>query len=262
MPKPVDGVPTAGPVYGLAAGVAFSIFRLQRWQFDIRGMEHVPTTGGAVLAANHTSFWDFFTVGKGPYHGLGRPVRILAKQPLFHTPVFGWLMQRAEHIPVHRGSGAEALRSAVEALRAGELVLVLPEQTISRSFDLLPFKTGAARMAGLAGVPLVPAVSWGSHRFHTVGRTPRWSWRLPVAVRYGEPLHPRPEDDPLEVTASLRDRVATLLDATHEEYPHRPRPGQDWWLPARLGGSAPPHDEALAELDGLRSRWRRRDSAA
>lgn len=254
-----DGVvPTSGRLYRSAAGLAFGIFAVQRWQFDIHGLEHVPAQGGAVIASNHTSFWDFFTVGKGPYHELGRPVRILAKESLFRTPVFGRIMQRAEHIPVHRGQGNDALRSAVEALQRGELVLVLPEQTISRSFELLPFKTGAARMAALAGVPLVPAASWGSHRFHTVGRRPTWSWRLPVSVRFGEPLRPTRQEDPVAATAALRARVEELVHTAQASYPERPRGADDWWLPARLGGSAPHHDHAMAELDELRSQWRRR----
>lgn len=260
MRKPAPGVPTAGPVYRFAAEIAFTVFRAQNWQFEVTGLEHVPERGGAVVAANHNSFWDFFTVGMSSYEQLGRPIRILAKESLFHVPVFGWLMQRARHIPVHRGEGGVALRSAVEALQAGELVVVLPEQTISRSFDLLPFKTGAARMAGMAGVPLIPAVSFGSHRFHTVGRRPRPTWRLPVSVAYGTPLLPSVADDPVEVTDHLRRRVQTLLDEVLLAYP-RPEGDDDWWWPARLGGGAPEHGEVVAELERLREQWRRRRSA-
>lgn len=239
-------------VYRFAAGTAFGIMRLQRWRFDVTGLEHVPRTGGAVIAANHTSFWDFFTVGRASYYEYGRPLRILAKESLFRAPVFGWLMHRAHHIPVHRGAGADALRSAVAALEAGELVLVLPEQTISRSLELLPFKTGAARMAAAAGVPLVPSVSWGSHRFHTTGRLPRWSWRLPVSVRYGEPLHPASDDDPEEVTRELRGRMADLFDETVGSYPGG-TPAGAWWVPERFGGGAPPHAEVRADHE---ARWR------
>lgn len=262
MPRAADpSNPSAARLYRLAAWIAFTVMRLQRWRFDVAGLEHVPTRGGAVIAANHTSFWDFFTVGRAPYLGWGRPVRILAKESLFRVPVFGALMHRAEHIPVHRGAGAGALRSAVTALERGELVLVLPEQTISPSFELLPFKSGAARMAALAGVPLVPAVSWGSHRFHTTGRRPRWSWRLPVSVRYGPPLHPGPDDDPAEVTAELRRRVQALLDEVHEDYPDGAPPGA-WWVPARLGGGAPSPAEGDAIIARLRQGWKPKRAAS
>jgi 1-acyl-sn-glycerol-3-phosphate acyltransferase len=255
MPRPDDPRnPGASLVYRFAARVAFLLMGVQRWRVDARGMERIPRSGGAVIAANHTSYWDFFLVGRAPYLAWGRPVRILAKEVLFRVPVFGAVMQRAEHIPVHRGSGMAALSSAVEALRRGELVLVLPEQTISQSFELLPFKSGAARMAAEAGVPLIPAVSWGSHRFHTKGRRPRPRWRLPVTVRYGEPLHPGPHDDPVEVTEELRRRVELMLEEAQRDYPDG-LPAGAWWVPSRLGGGARDHAEVLR---AERERWQRR----
>jgi 1-acyl-sn-glycerol-3-phosphate acyltransferase len=256
VPAPRDHRnPAASLLYRLAAWIAFAVMRLQRWRFHVEGLHHVPEVGGAVIASNHTSFWDFFTTGRGPYLTWGRPVRILAKGSLFRLPVFGWLMRRAEHIPVHRGAGAPAVASAVEALEAGELVLVLPEQTISPTLELLPFKRGAARMAAAAGVPLVPSVSWGSHRFHTSGRRPRWSWRLPVVVRYGEPLHPGPDDDLAEVTEELQRRMQQLLEEVQHDYPDG-APAGAWWVPARLGGGAPSIDHD-GYLEDLAQRWRR-----
>jgi 1-acyl-sn-glycerol-3-phosphate acyltransferase len=244
-------VPAAGPVYRFAAAVAFRTMDVQRWQFDVRGFGNLPRRQGAVLAANHIGFWDFFTVGRAAYYDLGRPVRILAKDSLFEAPVFGRLMKAAGHIPVHRAEGAHALRSAVAALRSGELVLVLPEQTISPSFELLPFKTGAARMAAEAGVPIVPAASWGSHRFHTVLHRPRWHWRLPVSIAYGEPLRPGPQDDPAEVTDQLRDRIAALVDELVATYPDG-APAGAWWVPKRFGGGAPSPAEGNAYVERIR----------
>jgi 1-acyl-sn-glycerol-3-phosphate acyltransferase len=246
--------PAASWLYRFAASCMFAVMRMQRWRFDVAGLENVPSTGGAVIAANHTSFWDFFTTGRGPYLAWGRPVRILAKASLFETRVVGRIMRAAGHIPVRRGSGHGALSRAIEALRRGELVLVLPEQTISPSFELLPFKQGAARMAAASGVPLVPAVSWGSHRFHTVGRRPRWSWRLPVAVRYGPPLYPGESDDPVEVTEELRRRIQQLLEEVQRTY-RDGLPAGAWWVPARLGGGAPGTEDVDEFLRALAARW-------
>ena len=72
-------MPRASLVYRMAAWVAFHAMAVQRWEFDVRGTEHLPTSGGAVIAANHTGFWDFFTIGRHSYYELGRPLRILAK---------------------------------------------------------------------------------------------------------------------------------------------------------------------------------------
>lgn len=228
--------------------------RLQSWRIRVRGLESIPRHGGAVLVANHTSFWDFFTTAAGPYLAWRRPVRILAKASLFQAPVIGPIMRGAGHIPVQRARGARALSDAVAALRRGELVLVLPEQTISPSFELLPFKRGAARMAAEAGVPLVPAVSWGTHRFHTVGRRPHWSWRLPVEVIYGRPLTPEPTDEPAVVMEQLRERMHGLLDQVQRNYPDG-APADAWWVPARLGGGAPTLEAAEEHVSRVQAAW-------
>ncbi len=250
-----EAAPRASWTYRFAAAVAMSPITLQRWRLSVEGLEHVPRRGGTVLAMNHTSFVDFFTAGRPPYLELGRPVRILAKVSLFRAPVFGWVMRAAEHIPVERGSGAHALAAAVEALRRGELVGVLPEQTISPSLELLGFKTGAVRMAQAAGVPIVPAVSWGSHRFWTTGSRPHRTWHLPVLIAYGEPILPGPDDDPEAITEQLRERMQHLLDDVQQRYPDG-LPAGEPWVPARHGGTAPTLEEAEQMLEGLRQRWK------
>lgn len=258
LPTPAPEVPTAGWIYRFAAWVAFTSFRLQALRFDMQGLEHVPRTGGAVIAANHTSFADMFAVGRGPYLGYGRPVRILAKASLWDIPVFGRVMRAAAHIPVDRGAGTHAWDAAVDALQWGELVLVLPEQTISPSFELLPFKTGAVRMAAAAGVPLIPAVSWGTHRMHTVGQRARFCWRLPVTVRYAPPLRLAPDVDPTAASADLRAQMQVMLDEVVLGYPDG-TPAGAWWVPARFGGSAPTPAEADRHL-AARHRFHRRGS--
>jgi 1-acyl-sn-glycerol-3-phosphate acyltransferase len=249
-----ERTPSATWAYRFAATVAMAPITLQRWQLSVTGLEHVPRQGGVVLAMNHTSFVDFFTAGRPPYLDLGRPVRILAKDSLFQAPVVGWAMRAAEHIPVRRGSGAGALSAAIDALRAGELVGVLPEQTISPSLELLPFKSGAVRMAQAAGVPVVPAVSWGSHRFWMTGSGPHLTWRLPVLIAYGPPILPGPDDDVEELTSELRSRMQRLLDDVQQRYPDGLPAGQ-WWVPARHGGGAPSAEEADLMLGDLRARW-------
>lgn len=255
--KTPAGVPRPSLVYRFAAWMALGVMRLQRWRFQVEGVGHLPERGGAVIAANHTSFWDFFAVLQVPYLRLGRPSRILAKESLFRVPLFGRLIMRpAGCIPVDRGNGGDALTHAVTNLHAGELVLVLPEETISRSFELLPFKSGPVRMAQKAGVPVVPAVSWGSHRFFTTGRRPRWSWRLPVTVRFGEPLNVGPDDDVEVVTKELRARMQGMLDEVVKTYVDG-TPAGAWWVPRRLGGGAPEHGPVEREHKATRARWRR-----
>ena len=112
---------------------------------------------------------------------------------------------------------------------------------MSASFTLLPFKTGAVRMAAAAGVPVVPCVIWGSHRVMTRSRpTSLWrARRTPVTILIGEPVHVRPDDQPEVATEALRARMVQLLEQAMDSYPDAPGPGA-WWVPSHRGGGAPP----------------------
>ena len=235
--------------YRLVAGtIRLFLAGVQRWRWRVTGMEHVPP-GAAILAFNHISYTDAFVTGL-PLVAEGRRPRFLVKRELFSWPVIGWLAKSAKMIPVGRGdrtARAQALDEAIAFLEAGELVLIAPEQTISRSFELLPLRTGAVRIAQQAGVPIVPSANWGSQRFMTKGRARQWRFRLPVEVAYGEPFHVRPDDDPAEVTSRLEAAMRELLEECMARYPDTPVPGDDWWQPARLGGTAPDHATVVAE---------------
>jgi 1-acyl-sn-glycerol-3-phosphate acyltransferase len=237
--------------------IVVTFVRLLRWRVRIEGLHHVPRHGGAVLAFNHHSYSDFVMLAWGPVRRLRRPVRFLAKREVWASPWTGWVVRWGEAVPVDRsssGARAGAFDAAAAALRAGDLVAVAPEQTISRSFELLPFRTGAARMAQQGGVPIVPVIGWGTHRFATKGRKARLVTGLPVVVRFGEPLHVGPEDDPVTATAQLQARMERLLDEVQRSYPDG-APAEAWWVPARLGGAAPPHDQVLREHLQRTSRW-------
>ena len=83
-----------------------------------------------------------------------------------------------------RASGAASYEAAVEQLKAGELVGVYPEATISRSFEIKEFKSGAARMAIEAGVPIIPHIVWGAQRIWTKDHPKKlFRPKVPIAVR-------------------------------------------------------------------------------
>ncbi|MCX0270228.1 1-acyl-sn-glycerol-3-phosphate acyltransferase [Nocardia zapadnayensis] len=226
------------PVFDVLAGLAHTILFAQGVRLDIRGQENMPRTGGAVLAVNHTSYLDFMEVGVVGRRS-GRNVRYMMKAELEHG-IVGFLMKHCKAIGVDRTAGAESFGRAVEALRDGELVVVYPEATISRSFELKEFKSGAARMALQSGAPIVPLTIWGAHRIWTKG-FPKQLGRhnFPVHIRIGEPLVADGSVD--EVTTALRGRMSELLTAAQEKYP---MPAGQPWVPARLGGSAPTLEEA------------------
>jgi 1-acyl-sn-glycerol-3-phosphate acyltransferase len=127
--------------------------------------EKIPATGGCVIAMNHISHIDPFTLGWLTYEH-GRLIRYLAKDSLFDLPVVGRIVRDARMIPVSRAStdAAKAFEAAVQALREGDCVGVYPEGTITKDPAGWPMrgKTGAARMALETGAPVVPVGQWGA----------------------------------------------------------------------------------------------------
>jgi 1-acyl-sn-glycerol-3-phosphate acyltransferase len=195
----------------------------------------VPATGGAVLASNHVSYLDFIFAGYGAQPAR-RMVRFMAKHEVFKHRVSGPLMRGMHHIPVDRTAGQASFQQALDALRAGEVVGIFPEATISRSFTVKEVKSGAVRLAAEAGVPLLPTAVWGTQRLWTKGRPKSLTQRhVPITIIIGEPVEPTTD-------AALRERMQELLDSAQARYPD-PGEGQ-WWQPAHLGGSAPTPEEA------------------
>ena len=234
-------------VYRPVIRVALTVFRIFGFRFDLRGIDNIPLEGGAVLASNHVSYFDFMFVGYAAHRRRRRLVRFMAKQAVFHHRVSGPLMRGMHHIPVDRAAGAAAYRHAVAALQQGELVGVFPESTISRSYVPRPLKNGAARMAIESGVPLIPVVTWGGHRVWTPGRKPRLQRRVPVSIWIDAPMAIEAGESAADVTARLAVRLRELVDSAVAAYPDPP--GDDaWWWPAHAGGGAPT-PEAAAEME-------------
>ena len=134
---------------------------------DWRGAEFLPKSGGVVVAANHTSYFDPLAVGHFVVDN-GRAPRFLGKVEVFKNPILGRLFKAAGQIPVHRGTAiaAVALRDAIAGLERGECIVVYPEGTTTLDPGLWPMKakTGAARMALMANVPLIPVAQWGPEK--------------------------------------------------------------------------------------------------
>jgi 1-acyl-sn-glycerol-3-phosphate acyltransferase len=214
------------------------------------GEENVPEHGGAVIAINHTSYIDWLPSALAMHHR-HRRLRFMIKAEMQHVKIVSFLIKHSGTIPVDRGAGADAYAMAVQRLREGELVGVYPEATISRSFELKEFKTGAARMAQETGVPIIPVIVWGAQRMWTkdhprnLGRN-----KVPITVLVGAPL--RAADDMAATNAALRRSMSALLSRVQQNYDH---PAGAYWVPRRLGGSAPTlADAALMDADDAAAR--------
>ena len=227
------------PVYRTVIGIARVVFASQGLKFEVEGEENIPASGGAVIAVNHTGYLDFTYAGLPPRR-VKRYIRFMAKKEVFDNKISGPIMRSLKHIPVDRGAGAESYKAAVADLRKGELVGVYPEATISRSFEIKEFKSGAARMAIEAGVPIIPTVIWGAQRVWTKGFPKRLGrTNTPIRIAVGAPLEPVGPAN--ELTEKLHSTMKAMLLTLQDGYPHEQGA---YWVPARLGGSAPTLEEA------------------
>jgi 1-acyl-sn-glycerol-3-phosphate acyltransferase len=179
-------------VYRLIAVVSwpffYGLFRLR-----VRGIENLPASGGYVLACNHISNLDPWPLGLPLWRR--RWLRFMAKSELYWWPAT-YVLDGAGAFKVRRGLGdVEAIETAVGLVRAGHVVVMFPEGTrrtkgLVKKHRARP-RSGAARIALEAGVPLVPAAVAGSDRLSRLG---------PLRVEYGAPL----DIDDLRASDDLR----------------------------------------------------------
>lgn len=206
-------------------------------KFDFKGDENIPRTGGAILAMNHIGYLDFALIGTAALP-VKRYVRFMAKKEIFDNRIAGPLMRGMHHISVDRSSGSASFVAALRALRSGEIIGIFPEGTISVSFELKEFKSGAVRLAMGAGVPVIPTAVWGSQRIWTkkVKRNLRRN-KFPISVAFGKPIYFSKDSSVDEGEAQLKAAMTELLLRVQSEYPDN-HEGQRW-APVRLGGTAP-----------------------
>ena len=209
-----------------------------RWTME--GLANIPARGPVILASNHVSYLDPLTLGFVAAHR-ERRVRFLAKAELFAKPGLGPLLRGAHQIPVARGSrdAAGALAAAVDALGRGECVAVFPEGTISLDLEPMRGKSGAARLAQQARVPVVPVGLWGTHRILMKGRKPDWKWGVAEVAVVGEGFVVDPAARVRDATDQIMNAITECVARARALYPQRPDPSEDdwWWRDPETAGA-------------------------
>lgn len=147
------------------------------WGLEVEGKENIPKQGGAVVAGNHTTWFDPVAMAIA----LDRPVHFMGKAELFKIPVFRLILKQLHVFPVKRGlADREAIREAQNRVISGELLGIFPEGTRNKtSEELLPLQGGAALIAIKTGVPVFPVVITGVNPFR---------FRKPIQVKIGDPI--------------------------------------------------------------------------
>lgn len=220
---------TSGFWFGLAIAVLWP-FTMYGIRIGWRGGEHLPRTGGALLAANHVSLMDpIVNVAFCVSHG--RMPRFLAKAELWKIPVVRSVLAKGGHIPVYRMSlrAGDAYRDAIAAVNRGEIVVFYPEATYTADPEGWPMKAknGIGRIALVTGAPVIPLANWGTQDVLPPGRIlPRVFLRKRVTVVAGPPVDlskwaggPRTRTALDATTAAIMSDVAGLVGEIRREIP-------------------------------------------
>lgn len=195
------------------------LFTRTRW----RGFEHVPTSGGVILASNHISHADPLTLADAIMFSTKRMPKYLAKASLFKgNGLVGRTLRGTGQIPVHRhtADASLSLKDAVGALSRGELVAIYPEGTVTRDPDKWPMqaRTGVARLALLSGAPVVPVCQWGAQEILDSYRKPGLHLlpRHTIDVVAGPPVDLSAWQDKELTSEVLREATDAIMSALRE----------------------------------------------
>lgn len=180
-------------------------------RFRIEGLEHVPRSGPALVAANHLHNADPVLI----IAAFTRPVLFMAKKELFAVPLVRWFVRQSGAFPVDRGRpDRQALRQAEQLLREGMLVGIFPEGTRSVTGGLQPPHPGIGLLIRRnPDVPIIPVAIWGTEVLPfngTKGRKPLRGWPR-VTVRIGAPIRLLMPDDRERTAEEIADAVMVAI---------------------------------------------------
>lgn len=192
--------------------VCFLGYLLTKTLFFLRaeGEENIPKTGGAVICANHRSLWDAILIAVT----MRRPLAFIAKEELFKTKLFSFVLRKLHCYPVRRdGHDLAVVKTALSLLKKGELLVIFPEGERIRKGKTPNLKPGAFRLAVMASVPLVPAGICGNFRFFRRMRV-RYGESMETAAYKGQRLT---EEEYAMQISSVMEKVYALAEEVHHD---------------------------------------------
>ncbi len=179
--------------YNSAYWAMWSLFTLG-YSYRRRGWHHIPLAGPVLIVSNHQSMLDPILVGLAAR----RYLSFLARHTLFDQPLLGPLIRSLNAVPIDRALGKEGIQAVLQALAAGQAVVMFPEGERSRTGAVQPLKPGVSLLIRRAACPIVPVGIAGS--FAAWNRYRRWPRLSPLflpptdatlAVSVGPPIDPQ-----------------------------------------------------------------------
>ena len=190
------------------------------WRVKVEGLEHVPATGGAILAGNHLAVFDSFFLPLV----IKRRMTFVAKAEYFEDPKTAWFFRAVGQIPIKREGGSasqRALASAKEVLDKGGLFGIYPEGTRSPDGRLYKGHTGVARLAVQTGAPIIPVAMIGTRETQPIGQAMPRAF-MPVTIRVGKPIrvdrYRDCADDPMVLRQITDEVMFELRELSGQEY--------------------------------------------
>jgi len=186
------------------------------FRIKVSGKENIPKTGGFILAANHTSYFDPLLVGSWST----RQVYFFAKKELFNHKLFGEVLRRVNALPVRRAAiDRQAIGMAVDVIKRGYGLTIFPEGTRSKGDSFLAPKAGVGVIARQTKSSIIPCYVHGANRLSKC----LWG-RQRLSVTFGEPLSStwvssfsNDKESNIKVAQAVMKRIARLKEFTQEK---------------------------------------------
>ncbi len=198
-------------LYRFARAFCRAYFAL-RYGCRIEGLENIPSEGPVILVANHISYLDPPLMGAA----VERPVYFMAKAELFRNRLIAKILHRFNAFPVERGAAdRKAIRRSLEVLSEGNVLVMFPEGTRSRTGELLPGQSGVAMLALRSRATVIPAGISGTSKEDRKLHPP--TGRPIIALHFGPPV---PLDDLYEAEdrrGAMREAVDRVMKAIRNQ---------------------------------------------
>ena len=221
-------------------------FGVMVFRVRVRGREHVPKTGGALVLSNHQSHLDPIMMGLAS----DRRMNYLARQTLFRFTPFRWFIQSFDAIPLDReGLGLSGLKETMARLKRGEMVQIFPEGTRTHDGEVGPFKPGFCALAKRVKVPLVVAAFDGG--FDAFPRTSHVPRPARIHIEFGPTITPEEvaqfkSDE--ELVAEVRRRIVACFESVRASAPF-----SGGWIILRVAGAKSPRSATALRSGDVKS---------